>query len=198
MPPKPMFTREEIVQAALDIVSERGIEALTARELGVKLGSSARPLFTVFKNMEELHEAVRAAAMARFEACAPDGMENAPIFKQVGMRMVLFGMREPKLYQLLFMEENTTAASFDDLFNRLGPTAQSCIDTICDTYGLTGAQARMLFENVRIYTFGVGALCATRVCSFSQQQLGQMLTTQFQGMMMLIKSGNYPSNGQGD
>lgn len=59
MPPKPMFTREEIVQAALDIVSERGIEALTARELGVKLGSSARPLFTVFKNMEELHEAVR-------------------------------------------------------------------------------------------------------------------------------------------
>ena len=135
--------------------------------------------------------------MARFEACAPDGMENAPIFKQVGMRMVLFGMREPKLYQLLFMEENTTAASFDDLFNRLGPTAQSCIDTICDTYGLTGAQARMLFENVWIYTFGVGALCATRVCSFSQQQLGQMLTTQFQGMMMLIKSGNYPSNGQG-
>ena len=198
MPPKPMFTREEIVQAALDIVSERGIEALTARELGVKLGSSARPLFTVFKNMEELHEAVRTAAMARFEACAPDGMENAPIFKQVGMRMVLFGMREPKLYQLLFMEENTTAASFDDLFNRLGPTAQSCIDTICETYGLTGAQARMLFENVWIYTFGVGALCATRVCSFSQQQLGQMLTTQFQGMMMLIKSGNYPSNGQGD
>ena len=37
MPPKPMFTREEIVQAALDIVSERGIEALTARELGVRL-----------------------------------------------------------------------------------------------------------------------------------------------------------------
>ena len=195
MPPKPMFTREEIVQAALDIVSERGIEALTARELGVKLGSSARPLFTVFKNMEELHE---AGAMARVEACAAGGRENAPIFKQGGMRMVLFGMREPKLYQLLFMEENTTAASFDDLFNRLGPTAQSCIDTICDTYGLTGAQARMLFENVWIYTFGVGALCATRVCSFSQQQLGQMLTTQFQGMMMLIKSGNYPSNGQGD
>ena len=82
MPPKPMFTRKEIVQAALDIVSERGIEALTARELGVKLGSSARPLFTVFKNMEELHEAVRAAAMARFEACAPDGIENAPIFKK--------------------------------------------------------------------------------------------------------------------
>ena len=41
MPPKPRFTREEIVDAALDIVSRKGIEALTARELGEALGSSA-------------------------------------------------------------------------------------------------------------------------------------------------------------
>lgn len=40
MPPKPGFTREEIVDAALDIVSRKGIEALTARELGEALGSS--------------------------------------------------------------------------------------------------------------------------------------------------------------
>ena len=198
MPPKPKFTREEIVQTALKVVSQKGAEALTAKELGEALGSSTRPIFTLFNSMNEVQEEVRKAAMYRFENFAAQKLPDMPLFKQVGMRMVLFGMREPKLYQLLFMEENTTAASFDDLFNRLGPTAQSCIDTICDTYGLTGAQARMLFENVWIYTFGVGALCATRVCSFSQQQLGQMLTTQFQGMMMLIKSGNYPSNGQGD
>ena len=196
MPPKPKFTREEVVQAALDIVSARGIEALTARELGAALGSSARPLFTVFKNMEELHQATRAAAMARFEEFSPDGLEDAPVFKQVGMRMVLFGMQEPKLYQLLFMEENATAASFDDVISRLGPTAQGCIDAICADYGLNARQARMLFENMWIYTFGIGALCAMRVCSFSRQQLGQMLTTAFQSAMMLIKSGNYqPDNG---
>ena len=33
MPPKPKFTREEIVQTALDIVSRKGAEALTAKEL---------------------------------------------------------------------------------------------------------------------------------------------------------------------
>ena len=48
MPPKPKFTREEIVQTALDIVSRKGVEALTAKELGDALGSSARPIFTVF------------------------------------------------------------------------------------------------------------------------------------------------------
>ena len=198
MPPKPKFTREQVAQTALEIVKQEGVDALTARELGKRLNASASPIFTVFRGMDEVKAEARVLGLREFETYIGDFRDYTPAFKRVGMRMVLFGMREPKLYQLLFMEENTTAASFDDLFNRLGPTAQSCIDTICDTYGLTGAQARMLFENVWIYTFGVGALCATRVCSFSQQQLGQMLTTQFQGMMMLIKSGNYPSNGQGD
>ena len=34
MPPKPKFARREIVEAALDLVSRRGPEALTARNLG--------------------------------------------------------------------------------------------------------------------------------------------------------------------
>ena len=116
MPPKPRFTREEIVAAALDIVSRKGIEALTARELGEALSSSARPIFTVFRSMEELQQEVRSAAMRRFESYAGRTMPGVPLFKQVGMQMVLFGAQEPKLYQLLFMRENRSAVSFDDVF----------------------------------------------------------------------------------
>ena len=190
MPPKPKFTREEIVDAALSIVSERGVDALTARELGERLGSSARPIFTVFKNMEEVQAEVRAAAMRRFEVITPaDGDGDMPLFKQVGVRMVRFGLQEPKLYQLLFMQENHGANSFDDVFGALGTAADLCIDVICRDYALSRAEARALFEAVWIYTFGVGALCATGVCRFSEERLSQMLTTEFQAMMMLVKSG---------
>lgn len=41
----------------------------------------------------------------------------------------------------------------------------------------------------RAKAFGVGALCATRVCRFSEEQLGQMLSTEFSAMMLLVKSG---------
>ena len=51
MPPKAKFTREEIITSALQIVRENGIADVTARELGERLGSSARPIFTVFENM---------------------------------------------------------------------------------------------------------------------------------------------------
>lgn len=32
------------------------------------------------------------------------------------------------------------------------------------------------------------ALCATRVCRFSEEKLGQMLSVEFQAMMLLVKS----------
>lgn len=51
MPPKAKYTREEIVQIALDLVSEKGIGALNARNLGAAMGTSTRPVFTAFKNM---------------------------------------------------------------------------------------------------------------------------------------------------
>ncbi|MDD6873433.1 MAG: helix-turn-helix domain containing protein [Clostridiales bacterium] len=190
MPPKPKFTREEIVDAALSIVSERGVDALTARELGERLGSSARPVFTVFKNMEEVQAEVRAAAMRRFEVITPaDEDGDMPLFKQVGVRMVRFGLQEPKLYQLLFMQENRGADSFDGVFSALGTAADLCIDVLCRDYALSRAEARALFETVWIYTFGVGALCATGVCRFSEERLSQMLTTEFQAMLTLVKSG---------
>ena len=189
MPPKPKFTKEKIVQTALDIVSQKGVEALTAKELGDALGSSARPIFTVFNSMGEVQEAVRAAAMRRFESFAEHQSSDMPLFKRVGMRMVLFGAKEPKLYQLLFMQENRSAVSFDDVFGELGPTAETCIALIQDEYNMSKDDAKLLFENVWIYTFGVGALCATRVCRFSEERLGQMLSTEFRAMLLLLKSG---------
>ena len=33
-----------------------------------------------------------------------------------------------------------------------------------------------------------GALCPTRVCRFSDEKLGQMLSVEFQAMMLLVKS----------
>lgn len=188
MPPKPKFTKEEIVQAALEIVSQKGAEALTAKELGEALGTSARPIFTVFTGMKEVQDEVRNAAMRRFEGFAKQKQPDMPLFKQVGMQMVLFGAREPKLYQLLFMRENRNAVSFDDVFGELGPTAETCIGLIRKEYGMSESEAKLLFENVWIYTFGVGALCATRVCRFSEEKLGQMLSTEFRAMMLLVKS----------
>ena len=56
MPPKAKYTREEIIQKAFEMAREKGIDSVVARELGKELGTSSSPIFTAFKNMEELHQ----------------------------------------------------------------------------------------------------------------------------------------------
>lgn len=189
MPPKPKFTKEEIITAALELVSEKGMTALTARELGARLGSSARPIFTVFNSMEEVQEAVRDAAMKRFKSYAEKAMHYTPVFKQVGMQMILFAKEEPILYQLGFMTDSHDVSSFDDIYDRLGDVAYECVDVIQRDYGLSEKEAKILFEHVWIHTFGIGALCATKMCNFSEEEIIEMLGHDFIAMMMLIKSG---------
>ena len=94
MPPKPKFARDEIVQAALTIVSEKGVEALTAKELGDALGASALPIFTVFASMKEVQDAVREAAMRRFEEDTV--LENFPLFCPKCRRTFLISIRGQK------------------------------------------------------------------------------------------------------
>lgn len=62
LPPKKKFTTDEIINAALKLVRENGISNLTARGLGAKLGTSPRPIFTAFQNMDEVRKKTILAA----------------------------------------------------------------------------------------------------------------------------------------
>ena len=127
--------------------------------------------------------------MERFNGFAEKAMAYTPAFKQFGMQMILFAQEEPRLFRLLFMTENTRARSFEDIFAQLGDTARLCVGLIERNYGLTEPEAMELFRHVWIHTYGIGALCATGMCSFTEEEINEMLGHDFAAMMLLIKSG---------
>lgn len=190
MPPKPKFTREEIVAAALKVVSQSGINALTAKSLGNALNTSATPIFTVFNSMQEVTDEVKSATMELFESYAHKTDSDMPIFKQVGMQMILFAKEESNLYQLMFMSENSDVRSFADIYTHLGSVADECLRAIQTDYGMSLEDAKMLFEHTWIHTYGIGALCATGMCDFTQEEISKMLTQDFTAMMLMLKGQN--------
>lgn len=189
MPPKPKYTKEEIAAVALDLVSEEGVNALTARNLGNRLGSSARPIFTAFKNMEEVQQEVRNAARDRFVSYAQKAVNYTPSFKQMGMQMLLFAKEEPRLYELLFMKNDGTPHFLEEGYLHRDKAGTLALEMIQQDYGLEREEARKLFHHVWIFTFGIGALCATGMCSFSDEELNELLGQDFMAMMAQIKSG---------
>ena len=193
MPPKAKFTREEIVEKALDIAAEKGLKSLTARELGSALGTSSRPIFTAFQNMEEVLSEVRKAALDKFEVYARKAMNFSPVYKELGVQMILFATEQPKLYRLLFMTEKPEAQNFDDVFANLGDMATLSVEVIQRDYELSYENAKLLFKHNWIHTYAIGALIATSVCKFSEKEIQDMLSREFVAMLMLIKSGKAES-----
>ncbi len=188
MPPKAKFTKEEIAAAAFAIVREAGTEALTARTLGKRLGSSACPIFTVFGSMEEVQAEVLKSAKALYAAYVREGLRQMPAFKGVGMQYILFAKNEPNLFQLLFMTEKNT----EDV-NRLLPAIDDNYDLILqavkDYYALDEEDAKRLYLHLGIYSHGIAALFAKRVCAFSEKEVGELLTEVFSGLIKEIGRG---------
>lgn len=193
MPPKAKFTKEEIVQVAFDMTRENGFSSVTARELGKRLGTSATPIFTVFQSMYELQKEVRKLAMREFEKYVADALEYTPAFKQFGVRMIQFAMQESQLFRILYMEVNEESQSFDEMLESLGESAQVCINLIQKDYDVSEQDAKNLFRQAWINTFSVCVLLVNKICYFSPEEITNMLGLDFQGTLMLIKSGQYKS-----
>lgn len=56
MPPKFKFTKQQIIDAAYTFVKTNGWQNLTTRTLAQQLGSSAKPIYSFFKSMDDLEE----------------------------------------------------------------------------------------------------------------------------------------------
>lgn len=191
MPPKVKYTREQILEVALQMARENGIESVVARELGNRLGTSSSPVFTAFKNMEELQAEVRKLALKEFEACVKDALNYTPATKYVGMRMIEFAAREPYLFRLIYMCEHDKSQTYAMLIEELGDTVGVCIEVMEREYGLSRQEASTLFNQVWLHTFGLCVLVAGRVCSLTKEEISEMLSMDFQGNLMLIKSGGF-------
>ena len=82
MPPKPKFTKEQMIDAAIELICEKGADRLTARELGKQLGSSSCPIFTLFKDMDEVKTEVKKRAVGVFKSYMAVAENYTPAYKK--------------------------------------------------------------------------------------------------------------------
>ncbi|MBQ8094441.1 MAG: TetR/AcrR family transcriptional regulator [Clostridia bacterium] len=66
MPPKERFTRNLIINAAYNIYLESGMDAVTTRSIAKAIDGSTQPVFSQFKNIEEVHSVILDKALTAF------------------------------------------------------------------------------------------------------------------------------------
>lgn len=175
MPPSVKFTKEEIVNAALQVVREKGTAALTTRQIAAALGVSTRPIFTYFQNMQQVQEAVRQAAQALYHSYIKKGLEQVHPFIGLGEQYIRFATQEPELYRLLFLP--LAPGSGNKAMEEMERTQNLVLDFLQQIYQLDEAAAKRFFRDVWLVAHSLAALIVTNCCPYSPEEIRQILTS---------------------
>lgn len=187
MPPKPKYTKEEIVNAAYELTREKGIDAVVAREVGKRLNISSSPIFTVWNSMDELKEEVRKLAKQKYQAYMADIFDYSPAFKEFGMRWVGFAAEEPNLYRLLFLSQANEHSPYIRFKQEFESIINPLVEEIKKTFGLSQADAEELLNRMIIFANGIAAFVITDKDSFSKEAVSRDISQVCIGIVITDK-----------
>lgn len=179
MPRSFMFTKEEVLKAALDLTREKGFAAVSARSLGEKLGTSSRPIFSHFENMADVQNAIIEAANGVYRTYLKEDMEEGkyPPYKASGMAYIRFAREEKELFKLLYMRERE-----DEDKNMLSEEANMLTELICRQVNISREKALLFYLEMWAYVHGIATMIATGFYDWSEELASSTLTDMYEGL----------------
>ena len=174
MPPKVKFQKEEIIEAAVNIARERGINAVTAREVGARLGVSSRPLFTYFDTVDELKKEVYFYAKKLYQEYVKRGLKAEIPFLGVGQNYIRFAKEEKELYKYLFLTapNGIKGSAIDGL-----KLSQDLVrKSLMHIYHMDSNTADKYFRDLWLVAYSITTLIVTGDCPYSDEEISALFT----------------------
>ncbi len=182
-----MFTKEEILKAALDLTREKGFSAVTARSLGEKLGTSSRPVFSHFENMADVQKGIISAADELYRSYLEEDMASGkyPPYKASGMAYIRFAREEKELFKLLFMCERSNEDK-----SKVAKESDMLVELICKQVNIKREKAYLFYLEMWAYVHGIATMVATGFYDWSEELCSNTLTDMYQGLKYKYEKQN--------
>lgn len=176
MPPKVKITKQQIVDAALQIVRQSGADGINARSIANALSCSTQPVFSNFETMEDLRYAVVEVAESMYEEYTDLEIRSGkyPIYKATGMAYIRFAKDEPELFKLLFMRDRTKEV--------IPALSRTISDIVQSTTGLKEKSAELFHLEIWAFVHGIAAMLATNYLKLDTNLISDMVTDVYQGL----------------
>lgn len=178
MPPRVRITKNDIIDAAIEIVREGGASALNARNIAARLSSSTQPIFSNFDSMLSLHTAVAERAheiyLGFLEREAASG--KYPEYKAFGMAYIRFAREERELFKLLFMcdTKGIEAAPTSDFLRS--------VEIIMSASGVSRERAERMHLEMWVAVHGISVMLVTSFFSPSEELISEMISDIYLGI----------------
>lgn len=187
MAPKTKINYDSIVTEAINIIREKGIEAMNARSIAARLNCSVQPIFRNFNTMEELKAVVYKHAEEIYNSVMFDALESSSEgFLGMGLAYINFAKSEQNIFRVLFMSNVFNSGSAADIAGSTNGDDE-VIDLISKLSGLTKSESQELFEGIWFTTHGMASLLATNNCTLSNEEINKILKHTYEGLVYSIR-----------
>lgn len=102
MPPRPRYSKEAVLDAAVEVAGRDGLGAVSARSVAKILSSSTAPVSSYFDSMQALTEAVVDRVIERLIGYVDEADGDDPL-RAASFAFARFTADEPRLYESLFL-----------------------------------------------------------------------------------------------
>ncbi len=182
MPPKPKFTREMILDTALEMVRSKGWASLSTRNIAKRLNSSIGPIYSFLKSMQTVEvELIRKVYEMLHESLTTPRTGDQIL--DMGVGYVVFARDEKQLFKCLVDEKYAAMRKpFGEQLWRW--SSQKCIDD--ELYdGLTREEIIEHRKKMVVFSHGLAVMINSDVVSdwLSDQEIETII--QENGEMLL-------------
>ena len=183
------ITKEMILATAFGIAREKGLDGISNRELAKKLNCSIRPIYYQFQNVDELYKELYIEIERYFYKFLMDNMnDKMPKYKQVGINYIKFAKEEKELFKILFMSK--IDLGLYDFIARDMEDFKELSKLIKISTNLNDEDIESFHIKMWIFSHGLATLVASSTINISDKQLKQLLSLEFQALMLLKENPN--------
>ena len=180
MPAAKWFSKDEIIDAAVEVLRDGGFSSVNARSVAKKLGCSTQPIYFSFANMDELKAALTERAVLMHTRRVRDSLRahegNDSRYSSYGMGFVKFAAEEKQLFRWLYLEGRQSGPySADVLYSEV-------IGVVVDEFGYSEEVARRFHRDMLYFTYGLAILANTDHLNLTEYELREAFRREFRAL----------------
>ena len=183
------ISKEIILQAALELLIEKGFSEVNIKTLSQKIGCSTQPIVWHFDNMDGLRIALGkyALAYANKKLC-PTVDEGNEAFKQVGSAYIGLALNEPNLFRFLYMSGKSqfSLQNFEGLLTDEGNA--ELIKALSESLQISEIKASKYLQDTIIYTHGIATLIVAGVINATESEIMDFIDNASNSFLLKARS----------
>nr|WP_307776252.1 TetR/AcrR family transcriptional regulator [uncultured Cetobacterium sp.] len=157
---KPNFTRDEILQCAFELLNDKSLKDVTARNIASKLGSSTISIYSAFKSMDEIKNELSKKAKEKLFDYTRVEYTNLSILN-IGIGVCLFAKEEKDLFRTIFLREGLPREFMDEIMDDFRDLIRSGFKSNFDYSNLNNEVVEWTIKKGWYFTHGYATLICT-------------------------------------